>query len=684
MTSTDDRPSPRVPPTDRRGGSEPGPDQTLRQRAEQVARDTAAQSPAAIAALSPEDLQRTVHELHVHQIELEMQNDELRRAQAEIEAAHARYFDLYELAPVGYCTLSEPGLILEANLTAATLLGQVRSALTRQPLSQFIVREDQDVFYLFRKSLFKAPSAARQGLEQDHAEPVGKPRMCKLRMAKPDGAILWVQLDAATATNADGSPVCRLAISDISTSKQAELDALNALMMMIPGVVYQFQVHRDGTRRFLYLSPGIETLYGIPAEAAYANPDALVRCILPEDQPAYQAAGEQALKTLAPWFHEPRIRPSGQSDNIKWLRDRATPFPQSDGSVLWNGILTDITAEKRTEAALKQANSELESAKIAADRANGAKSRFLATMSHEIRTPMNGILGMAQLLLMPELAETERRDYARTILNSGKTMLTLLNDILDFSKIEAGKMQLEATLFEPAQIIRETQALFAELSKNDQLRLESHWSGADGQVYRGDAQRLRQLLSNLVNNAVKFTERGGIDIEAREVEREDSMSVLEFAVSDTGIGIPDDQQAHLFQPFSQTSSSTTRLYGGTGLGLSIVRELARLMGGDAGVDSQVGRGSRFWFRIRVERVAEGMERRHGARLPQDPSSPAPLAGRVLAVDDEPTNRIVIKGLLTKLGAAVLLAEDGQQAIEAIMRGGGVRRISCSWIVRCRW
>ena len=246
MTDTDDRPEPTIPPTDLRGESEPSPEQALRQRAERIARSTADQSPEAFAALSPEDLQRTVHELAVYQIELEVQNEDLRRAQARIAAAQERYLDLYERAPIGYCTVSEPGLIREANLTAARLLGLARGALIHQPISRFICREDQDVYYRFRQQMFKAHREPAAGVATD-----AEPHICTLRMAKPDGALLWVRLTATAAREMDGSPVCRIAISDISASKQAELDALNALMAAVPGVVYQFLVLPDGAWRFL-------------------------------------------------------------------------------------------------------------------------------------------------------------------------------------------------------------------------------------------------------------------------------------------------------------------------------------------------------------------------------------------------------------------------------------------------
>jgi CheY-like chemotaxis protein len=288
-------------------------------------------------------------------------------------------------------------------------------------------------------------------------------------------------------------------------------------------------------------------------------------------------------------------------------------------------------------------------------------------MSHEIRTPMNGILGMAQLLLRPDLEEAERNDYARTILNSGQSLLSLLNDILDLSKVEAGKLGLESLVVEPAQIVHEIQTLFAEAAAAKGLTLDARWSGPAGQRYKSDPHRLRQMLSNLVSNAIKFTAQGGVRIEACEAGRDDAGALLEFSVSDTGIGIPADKQFLLFQPFSQMDSSTTRLYGGTGLGLSIVRNLARLMEGEVGVDSQPGQGARFWFRIRASRVEAGEESRQAQRAPVPSAAPPQqMSGRVLVVEDNPVSRKVIASLLAKLGLTVLLAEDGQQGLDAIL------------------
>ena len=318
----------------------------------------------------------------------------------------------------------------------------------------------------------------------------------------------------------------------------------------------------------------------------------------------------------------------------------------------------------------REANmADMESLKLAAEAANLAKSSFLATMSHEIRTPMNGILGMAQLLLMPEVSESEQREYARTIQNSGQTLLTLLNDILDLSKVEAGKLELKPSAFDPRAIIEEVASLFAASAAAKRLSLITQWHGPAGQRYRADPIRLRQILTNLISNAIKFTQQGSIRVEAREIEREGAWAWLELAVIDSGMGIAPEKRPLLFKPFSQLDSSATRQFGGTGLGLSIVRSLAELMGGEAGVESQPGQGARFWVRIKAEPLRDDEESRRVERpAAVAAASLDSAAGQVLVVEDNPTNRKVVEAMLRKLNIRSTSVENGQLAVESIRQG----------------
>src|SRR6185437_9943852 len=311
---------------------------------------------------------------------------------------------------------------------------------------------------------------------------------------------------------------------------------------------------------------------------------------------------------------------------------------------------------------------QLTEARDAAEAANVLKSQFLANMSHEIRTPLNGVLAMAQIMAMGELSDTQRERLS-VVRQSGEALLAILNDVLDLSKIEAGKMELEPIEFELADIARHAEAAYGEMAKRKGLDLRIEVDpAAEGRRF-GDVGRLRQIASNLVSNALKFTDRGEVRL-ALEEQIEDGREMLHLTVSDTGIGIPAEKIPMLFQKFTQVDSSTTRKFGGTGLGLAICRELAGLMDGRIWVESQEGEGSAFHLVAPLPRA-----RTQAGAAPAAPADSAapPLSGgprpvRVLAAEDNPTNQLVLRTIMQTFGVDLTMVGDGLQAVDA-WKGG---------------
>jgi signal transduction histidine kinase/CheY-like chemotaxis protein len=317
------------------------------------------------------------------------------------------------------------------------------------------------------------------------------------------------------------------------------------------------------------------------------------------------------------------------------------------------GFSIDITDRKESEIALL-------AAKETAEMAVRAKSDFLSTMSHEIRTPLNSVIGTASLLMDSDL-DDEQRIYVNLVRQSGEHLLGLINDILDFSKLEAGKMLVEHEPFRISEQLDIVSRIVSSLATNKGLQLKLHLGATMPDVVYGDAHKLRQVLLNLTSNAIKFTSQGEIRLDVVVVKPdEQSDSVLCFSVSDTGIGIPADKIGLLFSEFSQVDASTTRKFGGTGLGLAICKKLVEIMGGNIGVSSEAGLGSRFWFSLPLE-IANPSLLDHEVKPISNLKEQTPLT--ILVAEDNPSNQLLIRAILSKLKHKVVIAKNGVEVVD---------------------
>ena len=426
-------------------------------------------------------------------------------------------------------------------------------------------------------------------------------------------------------------------------------DLLRDIADGVPGVVYQLLGSTEQAPQLAFISRGLNDLTGLSVDEALADFNNVLAAIVDDDRAAMQKSLQVAAKTLKVWRHDFRIR--HRNGAVAWTRGMATPSRSPGGVVHWNGFWVDIT--------------ELKQAQERADDASRAKSAFLANTSHELRTPLNAIIGLVELLQRDPAAQ-ERQRMLRVTLEASTALSGLIDNVLDISKIEAGMLEAHAEAMSVHNLVAAAASVFTAVAAKKGLTFSVVVDDEIPAALYCDPLRLRQILFNLLGNAIKFTRHGGVELRARLEDRSETAASLRIEVADTGIGISAETQALLFQPFAQAENDTTRRFGGTGLGLAISRRLAELLGASLSLHSQPGQGTTMTLLLPQLLVADALpaDTAHAAL----DSGPMPLdfpwaTGRVLIVDDNEVNRIVLERQLAELGCSTDTTENGREALD---------------------
>jgi PAS domain S-box-containing protein len=498
------------------------------------------------------------------------------------------------------------------------------------------------------------------------------------RMVRTDGTVRWVHAQSRPYRQSNGNVVWDGLLMDETdeVAAKTELRESKERYRLLSEAAMDMVVRCTLDGRRFYASPSSTRVLGYEIDALIGTSP--VDLAHPEDR----AAVREAFAGLSPAVDHAMIiyRSRHRDGHYIWLELALRLILDEEGQpreimCAARDITARIGAEQAlaaTAAKLEAARNEAEEAREKAEAGNRAKSAFLAKMSHEIRTPMHGILGMAHLLRRTAL-DPRQQSYAASIIESTTSLMSLVNDILDMSKLEAGRLQLEVADFVMVDVVDECLALLRPAAAEKGLRLEHELAPEARVRFRGDPTRLRQVLLNLVENAIKFTEQGSVRLLVSGEAIAGETATLRMEVIDTGIGVEPAALPRLFDNFTQADDSITRRFGGSGLGLAISRRLVEMMGGEIGVDSRLGQGSRFWCTVRLgiavapASAAGSVTTPASAALPAGPKAPA-VAPRLLVAEDVMVNQLIATELLERLGCSVDLAQNGREAVEAVRTG----------------